>query len=68
MPPVRFEPIIPASDLPQTHALDLAAPGIGLIHFSSFILKFQRWPITAEIVAEVYEYGKTPLDVTSLPN
>jgi hypothetical protein len=29
MPPVGFEPIIPASEWPQTHALDCAATGIG---------------------------------------
>jgi hypothetical protein len=29
MPPVEFEPAIPASDWPQTHALDRAATGIG---------------------------------------
>ena len=30
MPPVGFEPIIPASERPQTHALDRAATGIGI--------------------------------------
>ena len=29
MPPVGFEPTIPASDRPQTHALDRAATGVG---------------------------------------
>jgi hypothetical protein len=29
MPPVRFEPTIPASARPQTYALDRAATGIG---------------------------------------
>jgi hypothetical protein len=29
MPPVGFEPIIPASERPQTRALDRAATGIG---------------------------------------
>jgi hypothetical protein len=29
MPPARFEPAIPASERPQTHALDRAATGIG---------------------------------------
>ena len=29
MPPAVFEPTIPASQLPQTHALDRAATGIG---------------------------------------
>jgi hypothetical protein len=31
MPPVAFEPTIPVSERPQTHALDRAATGIGLI-------------------------------------
>jgi hypothetical protein len=31
MPPVRFEPTIPASARPQTYVLDRAATGIGLI-------------------------------------
>jgi hypothetical protein len=31
MPPVRFEPTIPASERPQTHAFDRAATGIGKI-------------------------------------
>jgi hypothetical protein len=29
MPPPGFEPAIPASERPQTHALDCAATGIG---------------------------------------
>jgi hypothetical protein len=29
MPPAGFEPTIPASERPQTHALDCAATGIG---------------------------------------
>jgi hypothetical protein len=32
--PEGFEPTIPASERPQTHALDRAATGIGLNHFS----------------------------------
>jgi hypothetical protein len=30
MPPVGFEPTIPASARPQTHALDRAPTGIGM--------------------------------------
>ena len=30
MPPVGFEPAIPASERPQTHTLDREATGIGL--------------------------------------
>jgi hypothetical protein len=29
MPPVGFEPAIPASERPQTHVVDRAATGIG---------------------------------------
>ena len=29
MPPAGLEPIIPASERPQTHALDSAATGLG---------------------------------------
>jgi len=38
MPPAEFEPAIPASERPQTHALDRPAIGIGfkclVIHFN----------------------------------
>ena len=33
MPPAGFEPTIPASEQPQTHALDRAATGIGKFIF-----------------------------------
>jgi hypothetical protein len=32
MPPVGFEPTIPAGAWPQTYALDRAATGIGLLY------------------------------------
>ena len=35
MLPVGFEPAIPASDRPQTHATDQAAAGIGTIFYHS---------------------------------
>jgi len=31
MPPAGFKPVIPASERPQTHALDREATGIGLL-------------------------------------
>jgi hypothetical protein len=34
MPPAGLEPAIPASEWPQTHALDSAAAGIGVNNFS----------------------------------
>jgi hypothetical protein len=39
MPPVRFEPAIPVSEMPQTHALDRAATGIDIPQISHFIIK-----------------------------
>jgi hypothetical protein len=39
MPPVGFKPTIPASERPQTHALDRAANGIGTQH--NTLLKFK---------------------------
>jgi hypothetical protein len=37
MPPAGFEPVIPASERPQTNALDRAAAGIG--SFKIFVIK-----------------------------
>jgi len=34
VPPVGFEPAIPANERPQTHALDCAAIGMGCNAFS----------------------------------
>jgi hypothetical protein len=39
MPPVVFEPAIPASERAQSHALDRAATGIGRAHLGFLILK-----------------------------
>ena len=38
MSPAGFEPTIPASERPHTHALDRAATGIGLKHFNGPII------------------------------
>jgi hypothetical protein len=38
MSPVGFEPTIPASERPQTHALDRAATGIGTLDLSCEVL------------------------------
>jgi hypothetical protein len=50
MPPVGFEPTFPASERPQTHALDRAATGIGRLHYISelfvaWYLPFVRPPV-----------------------
>ena len=57
MPPPEFEPAIPASERPQTHALDCAATGIGTnLGYC--------WPIP--LVSEILvDYKQT--HVTSIP-
>jgi hypothetical protein len=42
MPPAEFEPTIPASEKPQTHALDRATPGIGHFVTLSSVGTFSR--------------------------
>jgi len=41
MPPAGFQPAIPASERPQTHALDRAATGIGSVSYSTMATQFQ---------------------------
>jgi hypothetical protein len=36
MPPVGFEPAIPASEQPQTHILDRADTGIGIDNYTQY--------------------------------
>jgi hypothetical protein len=43
MPPLGFEPTVPASERLQTHALDPAATGIGLKANSKVLLKDESW-------------------------
>ena len=43
IPPVGFEPAIPANERPQTHALDRAATGIGCR--STYDIKIHGWYI-----------------------
>jgi hypothetical protein len=67
--PTGFEPTIPASSRPQTHALDRAATGIGKegssarIKFESFLLQnfseldwnsVAQWNINGPVVTEMY--------------
>ena len=49
MPPAEFEPIIPASERPQTHTLDRAATGIG------------EFPVTGKTRSLYPFHGKYPL-------
>ena len=39
MPPVGFEPTIPAGERPQTYALDRAATGTGLFAFEAHFME-----------------------------
>jgi hypothetical protein len=39
MPPAGFEPTIPASERPQTHALDRAATGTGNFTFLLMVIR-----------------------------
>ena len=39
MPQAEFEPTIPVSERPQTHALDRAATGIGHVRICSWIIR-----------------------------
>jgi hypothetical protein len=41
MPPAEFEPTIPASERPQTHTLDRAATGTGLLDFTGLLKVFR---------------------------
>jgi hypothetical protein len=47
MPPAGFETTIPASELPQTNALDRAATGIGFVPLAKYYysgqIKEMRW-------------------------
>jgi len=57
MPPAAFEPTAPASDQPQTHALNRAATGMGdssipqpnIVHFPLWpvgkALNLSQWPL-----------------------
>ena len=42
MPPEVFEPTIPANEKPQTHALNRAAPGIGVANIDPGKVLFDR--------------------------
>jgi hypothetical protein len=52
MPPVGFEPVIPASEWPQTHAFDRAATWVGIIHtFESKVISTPTYGIEYRNVA-----------------
>jgi hypothetical protein len=54
MPPVRFEPTIPAVERPQTYALDRAATGIGILIIYIHIYIFNRLSTRAECLFSTY--------------
>ena len=57
MPPVGFEPIIPASERPQTHALDRATTGIGM---EIYVLVEENNDFGClDSVLEMYSYSTT---------
>jgi hypothetical protein len=50
MPPVGFEPMIPASARPQTYALDRAATGIGTFYYTLNVSCKQALPLQSRVV------------------
>jgi hypothetical protein len=54
MPPVGFEPKIPVSERPQTHALDRAATGIGLFKSYYIIVYQERLELNEQLVYSSY--------------
>jgi hypothetical protein len=49
MPPAEFEPTIPASERPQTHALGLADTGIGLRMWLLTLIAHRCWVINTTV-------------------
>jgi len=43
MRPVGFEPVVPSSEQPQSHALDRAAPGVGLPHNTEWNMLYKKY-------------------------
>jgi len=62
MPPAGFESAIPASERPQTHALDRAASGSTDKHYC-LVIRFCRY---AELCIENDGLFETAVSVTSL--
>ena len=55
MPPARFEPTIPASERPQTHTLERAATGIGLLYSVPKNIRLDPVRYTQHLRAVCYE-------------
>jgi hypothetical protein len=56
MSPAVFEPVIPASERPQTHGLDRAATGT-LFLFEGFVFIIPFWMFFIVIFFSVYYVG-----------
>jgi hypothetical protein len=50
MPPAEFEPAIPASERPQTHALDRAATGIGALQVATKLRDLHTRKVLLELI------------------
>ena len=63
IPPAGFEPVIPVSELPQTHALHRAASGIDVCNtvFLFFTIKFVNYIIYAYDVIPGVQLKSGPL-------
>ena len=60
MPPMEFEPAIPARERPQTHALDRAATAIGNVRILTKNLTVENFQHTAINLLILYFYvGQT---------
>jgi hypothetical protein len=69
MPPAKFEPTIPASERPQTHALDRAATGtcpLNLGHIIVIATRESSVPNSWERLAEQTSYALGVADVHRL--
>jgi hypothetical protein len=63
MPPAGFEPTIPARKLPQTHALDRAATGIGTVSYRLNNFRY-FWKLKVHFLRS----QETPSKPAALPN
>jgi hypothetical protein len=68
IPPVGFEPTIPANARPQTYALDRAATGIGVCNTWVVIthVDIETFPLLRRYVAEIDRYLPTFQDDLSI--
>jgi hypothetical protein len=65
MPPVGFEPAIPASKRPQTYALDRPGKGIGTVLIRDIQLKYRLRLIKNHAVNKWTSGGVTPCNFHS---